>query len=59
MPLLTERCCIRIIIPKPLLKTFPSNYLKTFPPTEPLTDLCMDLLGPLLRTAAGVAIGRG
>jgi len=30
-----------------------TNYLKTFPPTEPLTDLCMDLLGPLLRTAAG------
>jgi len=30
-----------------------TNYLKTFPPTEPLTDLCMDLLGPLPRTAAG------
>jgi len=30
-----------------------TKYLKTFPPTEPLTDLCMDLLGPLLRTAAG------
>jgi len=30
-----------------------SNYLKTFPPTMPLTDLCMDLLGPLPRTAAG------
>jgi len=25
----------------------------TFHPTEPLTDLCMDLLGPLPRTAAG------
>ena len=30
-----------------------TNYLKKFPPTEPLTDLCMDLLGPLPRTAAG------
>ena len=30
-----------------------TNYLKTFPPTEPLTDLCMDLLGPLPRTEAG------
>jgi len=30
-----------------------TNYLKTFPLTEPLTDLCMDLLGPLPRTAAG------
>jgi len=30
-----------------------TNYPKTFPPTEPLTDLCMDLLGPLPRTAAG------
>jgi len=30
-----------------------TNYLKTFPPTEPLTDLWMDLLGPLPRTAAG------
>jgi len=30
-----------------------TNYLKTFPPTEPLTDLCMDLLGPFPRTAAG------
>jgi len=30
-----------------------TNYLKTFPPTEPLTDLCMDLLWPLPRTAAG------
>jgi len=30
-----------------------TNYLKTFPPTEPLTDLCMDLLGPLPWTAAG------
>jgi len=29
------------------------NYLKTFPPTGPLTDLCMDLLGPVPRTAAG------
>jgi len=29
-----------------------TNYLKTFPPTEPLTDLCMDLRGPLPRTAA-------
>jgi len=29
------------------------NYLKNFPPTEPLTDLCMDLLDPLPRTAAG------
>jgi len=29
------------------------NYLKTFPPTEPLTDMCMDLLGFLPRTAAG------
>jgi len=30
-----------------------TNYLKTFPPTESLTDLCMDLLGPLPRTEAG------
>jgi len=30
-----------------------TNYLQTFPPTEPLTDLCMDLLGPLPRTEAG------
>jgi len=30
-----------------------TNYLKTFPPTKPVTDLCMDLLGPLRRTAAG------
>jgi len=30
-----------------------TNYLKKFPPTEPLTDLCMDLLGPLPRTAVG------
>jgi len=30
-----------------------TNYLKTFPPTEPLTNLCMDLLGPVPRTAAG------
>jgi len=30
-----------------------TNYLKTFPPTEPRTDLCMDPLGPLPRTAAG------
>ena len=30
-----------------------TNYIKTFPPTEPLTDLWMDLLGPLPRTAAG------
>jgi len=30
-----------------------TNYLRTFPPTEPLTDLCMDLFGPLPRTAAG------
>ena len=29
------------------------NYLKKFPPTEPLTDLCMDVLGPLPRVAAG------
>jgi len=29
------------------------NYLKTLPPTEPLTDICMNLLGPLPRTAAG------
>jgi len=29
-----------------------TNYLKTFPPTKPLTDLCMDLLGPLPRSAA-------
>jgi len=34
-------------------KQHKTNYLKTFPPTEPLTDLCMDLLGPLPRTAAG------
>jgi len=30
-----------------------TNYLKTFPPTEPLTDLCIDQLGPLPLTAAG------
>jgi len=30
-----------------------TNYLKTFPPTKPLTNLCKDLLGPLPRTAAG------
>jgi len=30
-----------------------TNYLKTIPQTEPLTDLCMDLLGPLPRTSAG------
>ena len=30
-----------------------TNYLKTFPPTERLTDLCMDLLDPLPRTSAG------
>jgi len=30
-----------------------TNYLKTFPLTEPRTDLCMDLLGHLPRTAAG------
>jgi len=30
-----------------------TNYLKTVPPTEPLTDLCVDLLGPLPRTEAG------
>ena len=30
-----------------------TKCLKTFPPTKPLTDLCMDLLGPLPRTAAG------
>jgi len=30
-----------------------TNFLKTLPPTEPLTDLCIDLLGPLPRTAAG------
>ena len=30
-----------------------TNYLKTFPPTEPLTDLCMDVLGSLPRDAAG------
>jgi len=30
-----------------------TNYLKTLPPTEPLTDLCMDLLAPLPKTAAG------
>jgi len=40
-----------------------TNYLKTFPPKEPLTDLCMDLLGPLHSTAAGnehllVIVGR-
>jgi len=29
-----------------------TNSLKTFLPTEPLTDLCMDRLGPLSRTAA-------
>jgi len=29
------------------------SYLKTFPPKESLTDLCMDLLGPLPRKAAG------
>jgi len=33
-----------------------TNYLRTTPPTEPLTDLCMALLGPLLRTEAGTAI---
>ena len=30
-----------------------TNYLKKFPPTEPLTDVCMDLLGPLPRTDVG------
>jgi len=30
-----------------------TNYIKTFPSTEPLTDLCMDLLVPLPRKAAG------
>jgi len=30
-----------------------TNYLKTFPKTEPLTDLCMDLVGPLPRTEVG------
>lgn len=30
-----------------------TNYLKAFPPSEPLTDICVDLLGPLPRTAAG------
>ena len=33
-----------------------TNYLtscETFPPTEPLTDLCMNLLGPLPRTEVG------
>jgi len=30
-----------------------TNYLKTFPPTERLTDLCTDLLDPLPRTSAG------
>jgi len=30
-----------------------TNYLKPFPPTEPLTDLCIDLFGSLPRTAAG------
>jgi len=30
-----------------------TNYLNSFPPTKPLPDLCMDLLSPLLRTAAG------
>ena len=30
-----------------------TNYLKKFPPTELLTQQCMDLLGPLHRTAAG------
>jgi len=30
-----------------------TNYLKTLPPTEPLTDLCTELLGPLPLTAAG------
>ena len=30
-----------------------TNYVKTFPPTEPLMYFCMNLLGPLPRTAAG------
>jgi len=30
-----------------------TNYLMTLPPTEPLADLCMDLLGPIPRTASG------
>jgi len=30
-----------------------TNYLNTFPPTESLTNLCMNLLGLLPRTAAG------
>jgi len=34
-------------------KRHKTNYLKTFRPTEPLLDLCLDLLGPLPQTAAG------
>ena len=30
------------------------NFLKTFPPKDPLTDLCMNLLDPLPRTEAGI-----
>ena len=30
-----------------------TNYLKTFLPTEPLTELCMDVLGPLPVTTEG------
>jgi len=30
-----------------------TNNLMTFPPTEPLTDWCMDWLGPLPRTKTG------
>jgi len=32
-----------------------TNKIKTFSATKTLTDLCMDLLGPLPRTAAGNA----
>jgi len=41
--------CARNRVGKPRI----SSYLKTFTPTEPLTDLCMVLLGPLHRTTAG------
>jgi len=34
-------------------KRHKTNYLRTFPPSEPLRNLCTDLLGPLPRTEAG------
>ena len=38
---------------EPRRQTSYDKYLKTFPTTEPLTDLSLDLLDPLPRSEAG------